>query len=112
RDEVRRAIVVSGGVPLSIRLPRPAGLGVEAVIRTDRPAWYLKNRLRGVLVPLETRWDIEGSFVAVVDHRGRLVGEWAGARRSSSGAGGARAPYAGCSPMEDFGIQRRPACPA
>jgi hypothetical protein len=115
---LRRQLVLvvrrSGAHVLHLRIVRPYGLGYALILRTGRPAYYLKYRARKLLQALHDVWTrYEGSYLEVVDSRGRRVWVGASSSRLQTGGGWIRPDLEGCDPVDvSWPINHKvPRCP-
>jgi hypothetical protein len=101
RRRLVRVIHRSGGHIDHLTFIRPYGLAYLLVVRTERPAFYLRYRAPKLLRALADRWiRLEGSYLEVVDGHGRRVWLSAGSSRLQTGGGWIRPDLEGCDPVD------------
>lgn len=97
--QLGRIVRRSGADLVRLRVARPDGLAATVIVRTDRPAWYLQNRMPAVLRETAARFHDDGLAWAVYDRAGRRVFQMANASRLATGGEGTIPRLAGCNPF-------------
>ena len=96
-------------------LLRPAGAVPAIVFRTNDGATFLTQYLPRFLEELGDPWRYEGFYFRVESTDGRLLWEWAGSSRLSTGASGTSPGLEGCNPVQHLSAsfqEAPPDCPA
>ena len=113
---IRAAAKRSGGEVARLEVHRPYGVAVAVSLAADDPATFLKKQLRPLMARLdESRQQLEGLYLAVLDERRLLALEWATWTRNPAGLYWVRADLANCSPIRQTGppgAEPPPRCPA
>jgi hypothetical protein len=89
---------------------RPDGIAVEATLESDDPASFLEHRMPTFLDALGDHSNLDGTYISLVDGRGKTVWETSSNDRISEGSVGSRPDLTGCSPVANWG-PTPPPCP-
>lgn len=97
REGVRR----TGAELVVLRIVHPDGPAALVVMRTERPAWFLRHRFTRFFTPSteHMRSAADGIAEVVVDGAGRLVAAGGGSSRLSEGWSWVRSDLQGCDPF-------------
>ena len=113
---IRRAATRSGGKVARLEVHRPYGVAVAVSLTADDPATFLKKQLRPLMARLDdSRQQLEGLYLAVLDERRLLALEWGTWTRNPAGQYWVRNDLADCSPIRQSGppgADPPPPCPA
>jgi len=109
---LRNGVGRTGAELVSLRIGHPDGPAALVVMRTDRPAWFLRHRFPRFLA--SARQQVDGVAEVVVDVDGRMVAAGGNSIRVGEGWSWVHRDLEGCDPFAHsmpFGYSPPP-CPA
>lgn len=115
RARVLSAAARAGANISQLRMIAPYGVGIEVVLRANRPAAFLEHRLGPFLKVFDKAAQArEGDFITVVNSAGRTVWASGGLTRQSEGMNWVLPRLGGCNPVIQIGRlgYNPPPCPA